>query len=65
MLKLTLCQMKKFGLVKTDSIADEKINVVQKLKSIYWWFESSVVKGENDGYKYSLHFPQGFQKSFL
>ena len=50
---------------KFKAFADDKVNVGNKLKTIYWRVENIVRKGENAGYQHFILFPQCFQKSFL
>ena len=48
-------------LSKFKAFADDKINVIQKLKFVSRRVENSVGKGENAGYQHFLLFPQCFQ----
>ena len=50
---------------KLKAIADDKINVIEKLKCVKRWVENIVEKGENAGYQHFLLFPQCFQKPSL
>ena len=50
---------------KLKALADDKINVVQKLKFVGGRVENIVGKGENAGYQHFLLSPQCFQKSFI
>ena len=49
---------------KLKALADDKINVVQKLKFVEGRVENIVGKGENAGYQHFLLSPQCFQESF-
>ena len=44
-------------------IADDIINLIEKLKLILIRVENIVGKGENAGYQYFLLFPQCFRKA--
>ena len=44
------------------SSADDKINLIQKLKFLYGRLENILGKGENAGYQHFVFFPQCFQK---
>ena len=50
---------------KLKALADDKINVAQKLKFVSWMVEDILGKGETAGYQHFLLFAQYFQKSFL
>ena len=51
---------------KLKALADDKIDVTEKLKFVLGRVENTVVKGENAGYQHFLNSPQCFQKvSFL
>ena len=51
---------------KLKAFADDKINLVQLMISVFDRVENIVGKGENAGYQHFLLFPQCFQKtSFL
>ena len=46
-------------LSKFKAVADDKINVGQKVKTVYGWMENIVGKGGNAGYQhFFLLFPQ-------
>ena len=45
------------------AIADDKINVIEKLKCVKRWVENIVEKGKNAGFQHFLLFPQCFQKA--
>ena len=47
---------------KLKALADNKINLNEKLKLFYGWLESIVGIGENAGFQHILLFPQCFQK---
>ena len=47
---------------KLKALADDKINVTEKLKFVSGRVENSMGKGENAGYQHFLLFPQCFQK---
>ena len=48
---------------KLKAFADDKINVAQKMISVFDRVENIVEKGENAGYQHFLLFPQCFQKA--
>ena len=48
---------------KFKELADNKINVIEKLKFILGMIENIVGKGENAGYQHFLLFQQFFQKA--
>ena len=48
---------------KLKGFADDKINVIQKLKFVVGLLENIVGKGENAGYQHFLLFPQCFRKA--
>ena len=48
---------------KLKALADDKINVTEKLKFVLRRVENMVGKGENAGYQHFLLFPQCFQKA--
>ena len=48
---------------KLNAIADDKINITQKLKFASDRIENILGKGENAGYQYFLFFPNCFQKT--
>ena len=50
---------------KLKAFADDKINVAQKMVSVFDRIENIVGKGENAGYHHFLLFPQCFQDIFL
>ena len=50
---------------KSKAFADDKINVIQKLKFLLNMIENIVGKGENAGYQHFLLFPQCFLHSSL
>ena len=50
---------------KLKELADEKINVTEKLKFVLRRVENMVGKGQNAGYQHFVLFPQCFQKSSL
>ena len=52
-----------YGLSKSKALADDKINVSEKLKFDLGRVENIVGKGENAGYQHFLLFPQCFQKA--
>ena len=47
---------------KLKEFADDKINLVEKLKPVLGWVENIVGKSENAGLQHFLLFPQCFQK---
>ena len=47
---------------KLKAFADNKINMIEKLKFVLQSIESIVEKGENADYHHFLFFPQCFQK---
>ena len=47
---------------KLKSFADDKINMIEKLKFVLGRVENIVGKGENAVYQHFLLFPQCFQK---
>ena len=49
--------------LKLKASADDKINVIQKVKLALGRSENIVGKGENAGYQHFLLFPQCFQKA--
>ena len=49
-------------LTKLKEFADDKINVVQKLKFVLGRTENNAGKGGHAGYQHFLLFPQCFQK---
>ena len=49
------------GWSKLPALADDKINLTEKLKWIFGRVENIVGKGENAGYQHFLLFPQCFQ----
>ena len=58
--------MTKFWTGLNQSIADHKLNAIEKLKFVLGKVENMVGKGENAGFQHFLLFPQCFQKaSFL
>ena len=50
------------GWSKLQALADDKINLTEKLKWIFGRVANIVGKGENAGYQHFLLFPQCFQK---
>ena len=50
---------------KLKTLADDRINVAQKLEFVSGRVENIVKKGENAGYQHFFLFSQCFQKSFL
>ena len=48
---------------KLKAFADDKINVIWRLKFAWGREENNVGKGENAGYQHFLLFPQCFQKA--
>ena len=50
---------------KLKELADEKINVTEKLNFVLGMVENSVGKGENAGYQHCLLFLQCFQKAYF
>ena len=48
---------------RLKALADDKINVTEKLKFVLRRVENIVGKGENAGYQHFLLFPQCFQKA--
>ena len=48
---------------KLKAFADDKINVIEKMKFVLGTVENIVGKGENIGYQHFLLFPQCFQKA--
>ena len=54
-----------FNWSKLKKIANDKIDVTQKLKFGFGRIENIVGKGENAGYQHFLLFPQCFQKAFV
>ena len=55
--------MTNFRLVQLKALADDKIGLTQKLKSVLRRVENIVGKGEFAGYQHFLLFPQCFQKA--
>ena len=53
------------GCNKLKELADDKINVTEKLKPVLGWVENILGKGENAGYQYFLLFHAMFSKSFF
>ena len=51
------------GWSKLTALADNKINVTEKLKFVLGRVEKIEGKGEDAGYQRFLHFPQCFQKA--
>ena len=47
------------------AVADDKINVIERLKFVLQRIENIVVNGENAGYQCFLLYPQCFQKPSL
>ena len=47
---------------KLKTLAEDKINVTQKLRFVTGWVENIVGKGENAGNQHFLLFTQSFQK---
>ena len=54
-----------FNWSKLKKIANDKIDVTQKLKFDFGRIENIVGKGENAGYQHFLLFPQCFQKALV
>ena len=52
------------GLPKLNALADEKLNVTQKIKVVFHRIENIEGKEENAGYQHFLLFQQCFQKAF-
>ena len=50
---------------KLRAFADDKINVIEKLKFLLGRVENIVRKGENAGYRHFFTFPTMFSKSAL
>ena len=50
---------------KLKEFADNKINVIERLKYVSGWVENLVEKGENAGLHHFLLFPQCFQKAYF
>ena len=50
---------------KLKAFADDKIDVIEKLKFVFGRVENSVGKGENAGYQHFLLFPQCFLIAFF
>ena len=50
---------------KLKALADEKMNVTEKLNFVLGRVENIVGKGENAGYQHFLLFPQCFQKAYF
>ena len=50
---------------KLKALADDNINLAEKLKFVLERVENIVGKGENAGYQHFLLFPQCFQKASL
>ena len=50
---------------KLRELADDKINVVEKVKFVLGQIENNVEKGENAGYQHFLLFPHCFQKAYF
>ena len=48
---------------RLKALADDKINVTEKLKFVFGRVENIVGKGENAGDRHFLLFPQRFQKA--
>ena len=59
---LTLYQRTKKDWSKLKVSAEDKINVIEKLKFVLERIEDSVGKGENAGYQHFLLFPQCLEK---
>ena len=49
---------------KLKAFADDKINMIEKLKFLLGKVENIVGKGENAGYQHFLLFPTMFSKGF-
>ena len=47
---------------KLKAFADDKLNIVKMMNSLYNRVENTVGKGENAGYQHLLLFPQCFPK---
>ena len=52
-----------FDWSRLKELADDKINVTEKLKLVLGRAENNVGKGENAGYQHFLFFPHCFQKA--
>ena len=52
------------GLPKLKAFADDKLNVTQDFKVVFYRIENIVGKEENGGYQHFLLFPQCFQRLF-
>ena len=50
---------------KLKAFADDKLNIVKMMISLYDRVEKAVEKGENAGYQHFLFFPQCFQSRLL
>ena len=59
----TLTYDKNLDWSKLKAFADEKINVIEKLKFVLERVENIVGEGENAAYHHFLVFPQCFQKA--
>ena len=58
----SLPNCKILDLLKLKAFADDKINVIQKLRFDFRRVEIILRKGENAGYKHFILFPQCFEK---
>ena len=69
MLSLSLYQTTKFypgaNCSKWKAFADDKINVIEKLKFLLESVENIMGKGENAGHQHFLLFAQCFQKASI
>ena len=54
-----------FDRSKLKAFADDKIDVIEKLKIVLGRIKNIVGKGENAGYQHFLLFPHSFQKAFF
>ena len=54
-----------FRLIQIQSIADDKLDLIQEMKSHFHTVVNIVGKGENAGYQHFVLFPQCFLKAFF
>ena len=52
------------GLPKLKAFADDKLNITENIKVVFYRIENIAGKEENAGYQHFLLFPQCFQKAF-
>ena len=64
--RLPLYQTTKFlDWSKLKAFADDKMNVIEKMKFVLGRVKNNVGKGENAGYQHFLRLPTMFSKDFL